>query len=135
MEVLEFIIGFFIALFVAGLLFYGFKRRGPWNAFWVFLLLLVLASWGGRLWLTPAGPEFWGYGWLSVFFWVFVFGLLIALADPSGDSERTGETIDYEPDTKTRITSGAAGSAAAFGLLFWFLLILMIIAIIGGLWY
>lgn len=132
MELLEFIIGFLIALFVGAILFYGFKRRGPWNAFWVFLLILVLASWAGRLWLTPAGPVFWGYGWLSVVFWVFVFGLLIALAGPSSDSERT---VDYEPDTKTRITSGAAGTAAAFGLLFWFLLLLMVVAIIAGIFF
>lgn len=132
MELLEFIIGFFIALFVAAILFYGFRRRGPWNAFWIFLLFLVLAAWAGRLWLTPAGPVFWGYGWLSVVFWVFIFGLLIALATPSDDRERT---VDYEPDTKTRVTSGATETNAAFGLLFWFLLILMIIAIVGGLWY
>lgn len=132
MEILEFIIGFFIALFIGVILFYGFKRRGPWNAFWVFLLFLVLAAWAGRLWLTPAGPEFWGYGWLSVIFWVFVFGLLIALATPTSDSEKTA---DYEPDTKTRITSGAAETAGAFGLLFWFLLLLMIVAIIGGIFY
>lgn len=136
MEILEFIIGFFIALFVAALLFYGFRQRGPWNAFWVFLLFLVLAAWVGRLWLTPVGPEFWGYGWLSVVFWVFMFGLLIALATPSDTTtERPERTEDYEPDTRRRTSPGAAGAAAAFGLLFWFLLLLMLIAIIGGLWY
>ena len=132
MELLEFIIGFLIALIIAAVLFYGFRQRGPWNAFWIFLLFLVLASWAGRLWLTPAGPVLWGFGWLSVVFWVFVFGLLIALATPQKKNDRT---VDYEPDTKTRITSGANKTTAVFGLLFWLLLLLMLIAIVGGLYY
>lgn len=131
MELIEFLIGFFIALFVGIIMFYGFKRRGPWNAFWIFLLFLILAAWAGRLWLAPVGPEFWGFGWLSVVFWVFIFGLLIAIATPTDPS-----AVDrYDPETGTRIPADTTGAGTAFGFLFWMLLLFLLIAIIGGLWY
>lgn len=129
MDFVEVIIVLFIALIIGSAFFYGLRRRGPWGAFWVFLIILILAAWAGRLWLTPAGPLFWGYGWLPVIFWVFIIALLIAIASPS-EEERT---VDYEPDTRTEITEGDERTAAAFGLFFWLLLLILIVAIIVGL--
>lgn len=135
MEIAEAVIVFFIALFVASLFFYGLRRRGPWGAFWVFLLILILAAWVGRLWITPAGPLIWGYGWLPVLFWVFMIALLIGIASPGEDDRRVDgdETIDYEPETKTRLSRDERGVAAVFGIFFWMLLLLFAVAIIVGL--
>ncbi len=129
MGITAFIIVLLIALFIGGIFFYGLKRRGPWGAFWVFLLVLFLASWAGRLWIAPAGPVFWGFGWLSVIFWVFIIALIIGLATPP---ERD-RIVDYEPDTKTEITESDRGTAVVFGFFFWILMLVFIIAIIGGL--
>lgn len=129
MEIIEFIIVFFIALIIGSVFFYGLNRRGPWGAFWVFLLILVLAAWAGRLWIAPAGPVIWGYAWLPVVFWVLFIALLIgAVSSPTED-----RTVDYEPDTKTEIDENDIAVTAVFGLFFWLLLILLAVAIIVGL--
>ena len=128
MEVIEFIIVLFIALFIASIFFYGFRSRGPWGAFWVFLLILFLSAWVGRLWIAPAGPVIWGFAWLPVIFFVLIIALAIAVASPR-EEERT---VDYE-DTRTEVTEGDRQAAAAFGIFFWILLLILIAAIIAGL--
>lgn len=129
MELLEFFIVFFIALAIASLFFYGLRSRGPWGAFWVFLLILFLSAWVGRLWLTPAGPVIWGFAWLPVIFFVLIIALAIAVASP----REKDRVVDYEPETKTEIKESDRGVAAVFGIFFWTLLIVLIVSIVAGL--
>ncbi len=129
MGFVEIVIVFFIALAIASLFFYGFRSRGPWGAFWVFLLILFLSAWVGRLWLTPAGPVLWGFAWLPVMFFVLIIALAIAVASPREEDR----TVDYEPETGTEIRESDRGVAAVFGVFFWTLLIVLIVAVIAGL--
>lgn len=129
MEVVEFIIIFFIALLIASIFYYGLKRRGPWGAFWVFLLILFLATWAGRLWITPAGPLIWGFAWLPIVFFVLIIAIAVGTA-PTRYDERV---IDYEPDTKTEIPEGQKRAAAVFGVFFWLLFLIFTVAIVVGL--
>lgn len=130
MEIVEFIVVLFMALIVASIFFYGFRSRGPWSAFWVFLLILFLAGWAGRLWVTPAGPAIWGFGWLPVLMFVFIVALLIAAASPREDTT----TSDEIRRSRTRATRPDTEAGAAFGIFFWVLLIVLIAAIVAGLY-
>lgn len=105
----EFIAFLTIAFLVTSIFFYGFKRGGPWT-FWVFLLMLFLAAWAGRLWITPIGPEWWGVAWVPLVSFVFIVGLLIAIATPRKD------TRGREPETGPGKPTGEA--AAAFSIFF-----------------
>ncbi len=120
----EFIAFLIIAFLVTSIFFYGFKRGGPWT-FWVFLLMLFLAAWAGRLWITPIGPEWWGVAWVPLVSFVFIVGLLIAIATPRKDT--TGK------ESKTGAGKPTGEATAAFGIFFWSLIILLLAAIIAGL--
>lgn len=120
--VVEFIIVLFIALLIASIFSYGFQNRGPWGAFWVFVLILFFAAWVGRLWITPAGPVIWGFAWLPVVFFVFIVALLIAAASPTEEvSESQVEATEAERE-----------AGAALGAFFWILLIFLLLAILAG---
>lgn len=121
------VIGFLIiALIIASIFYYGLGRRGPWGAFWAFLLILFFAGWAGSLWIAPAGPVLWGYAWLPIIFWVFMVALIIAVATPSD------RPVEYD-ETTSEPSTGEAGAAAALGLFFWILLALLVAAILIGL--
>ncbi len=138
------IIGILIlALVIGAIFFYGFGRRDPWGAFWVFLLILFLAGMAGRYWVTAAGPVIWGYAWLPLIFWIFMIALLIGIATPVQDEridaprdrERIISSSDEqraERDAPSEQEAEAAGAAAAFGIFFWFILLMLIIAILAG---
>lgn len=129
MEFSEIIIVFFIALFIAGLFSYGFKRTGPWGGFWIFLLLLFLVAWAARLWVLPVGPVFWGFGWIATIFVVIIFALLVAAA--SGTANRPGEGMVVEKisaEGRTEETRPALG----FGIFFWMLMLILVFAILMG---
>lgn len=131
MEIVEFIIVMFIALLVASVFFYGFRSRGPWGAFWVFLLILFLAGWAGRLWITPAGPLFWGYGWFPVLVFVIIVALLVAGTSPSDDKDTRLEDKELR-ESRIAETQPEREAGAAFGIFFWLLLIFLFTAIVAG---
>lgn len=130
MGIVEFIIVLMIALFVAAVFFYGFRSRGPWGVFWVLLLILFLAGWAGRLWITPAEPLSWGFGWIPVIFFVLIIALLIAAANPTERDRRRSQKLEAESQSQPTDPEREAG--AAFGIFFWFLLILFFTAIVVG---
>lgn len=144
MEFLEILLILVIALVIGAIFYYGFGRRGPYGAFWAFLLILFLAGLAGRFWITPAGPVVWGFAWLPLIFWVFIIALLIGAAtptedeevDPARDQERIVSRTDATRSARDRRIAEdraeSAGALAVFGIFFWILLLLLIIAIIAG---
>lgn len=56
MELLEILLILIFAIVISAIFYFGFGHRGPYRAYWVFLLLLFLAGVAGRLWIIPAGP-------------------------------------------------------------------------------
>ncbi len=131
MGVVEFIIVLIIALVVAGIFFYGFKRRGPWGTFWVFLLILFLAGLAGRLWINPSDTENYGYAWLPVVFWVFVVAALIGMA--SGGTRAEGQEAAGVDKDNTDENTADVETAITFGIFFWVLVTVLLVAIIVGL--
>lgn len=131
MGIAEFIVILLLAILVSSIFFYGFKSRGAAKAFWVLLFILFLAGWAGRLWLNPAGPVLWGYAWLPVFFFVFIMALLIALATPS-DSQKAARNARLR-ESQSGVTEPEEEAGAAFGILFWVLILFLFTAIVVGL--
>ncbi len=130
MGIIEFIVVVVLAILVATIFFYGFKSRGAAKAFWILLFILFLAGWAGRLWINPAGPVLWGYAWLPVFFFVFIIALLIALASP-GDSQKAARNTRLR-ESQTGVTEPEEEAGAAFGILFWVLILFLFTAIVVG---
>lgn len=130
MTLIDFFIFFFIALLFASILSYGFKRSSGLGGFLGILILFFLIAWASRLWLTPAGPVFWGFGWFPVVFAVLIFLLLIAAASPEDKSAYHKPVTAGE---QAESTKGLIGLAAGFSIFFWFLIFALIIAIIARL--
>lgn len=160
MTTTEIVLILVIALIIGAIFYYGFKRRSPWGAFWAFLLILFLAGLAGRLWIAPAGPVFWGYGWFPLIFFIFMIALLIGISSPTDEEERIvrddarvrsargGDRVVSASDeerlsredraqmkraAETDAEAETAGAAAAFGIFFWILILVFIGAIIAGL--
>lgn len=63
---------------------------------------------------------------------VFIVALIIAAAGGTSTTSRYDRTIDVETNQR-EISESEAGAAAAFGIFFWFLLGILLVAIIIGL--
>jgi len=85
-----------------------FKRRGPWASMWLFLLLVLLASWAGGLWIAPFGPVVSDRYWAPSLVTGLLFALLMAAATPS-----------YQ----VRHSSVENETAVTISLFFWMLLL------------
>lgn len=88
-----------------------------------FFLLLFLLIWAGGAWLTPVGPPMMGVYWASFLIAAFFLLLLLfALASPptTPPSQRPGAPED----------EAVAGTAIAFSIFFWALLIGAIVALV-----
>lgn len=145
MEIIEILLILIVAVVIGSIFYYGLGRRGPYGAFWLFLLVLFLAGIAGRFWITPAGPVMWGYAWFPLLFWIFLVAILIAAASPAEDDRVTtareqDRVISRSDANRTEAerevieeNQAAAGTAAALGIFFWLLLILLLIAIVAGL--
>jgi hypothetical protein len=127
MDFISFAILIFIAGLFASVLYYVFRRASPWGGFWGLLLFLFLVAWAARLWVAPAGPVFWGFGWLPIAFVVLIFVLLIAAISPKG-SYRKPVTAEETVQTE----SGLKGVASVFSIFFWLTLVILLLAIMVG---
>ncbi|MFO7893117.1 MAG: hypothetical protein R6U63_05250 [Longimicrobiales bacterium] len=114
----EIILAFAIGLLLALIFAYGLGRTGPWGGFVWFFLVVFLTAWAVGLWVEPVGPALWGAAWVPILFGALFVALLVAAIPP-----RPARPADVaEPD--------AVGTAAAVGLFFWLLVVILLIAII-----
>ena len=111
------------AIIVSVLFYYVFKSTGPWESFWIFLLILVLAGLAAGLWITPVGPVIWGIAWVPTIMAIIIFALLLGAASPPRAKKAEQPGKYDEPAPRDR-------KAATIGALFWILLIFMLGVII-----
>jgi len=111
-----------VALLLTAIFAAGFRNRGPWAAWWVFLLVVFLAAWAGGVWITPFGPLLFDTYWLPILVVGLIFALLLAAAVPARAPRTRAEAI-----AEARAEEEAA---AAFSVFFWILLIGLAIAIV-----
>lgn len=95
----------------------------PISAFLFLLLIFFPILWAGTIWLTPAGPMYFGTALLpTILLGILLLLLFAILTEPPPDvvSPSDMETLE------------AKETATAFGLLFWLLLVLAVASIIFG---
>lgn len=93
-----------------------------------FVPLLVLLIWAGGAWLTPIGPPVGGVYWLGFLLpAVFLLLLLFALSTPSGAPKREGDVVPENAEKEA-----LAGTAVAFSLFFWILVVAAIAAVVAA---
>jgi Ca2+/Na+ antiporter len=98
------------------------RYEGDWAFVLVFFLLLVLI-WAGGAWLTPIGTPMAGVYWLNfVIVALFLLFLVLALAPPPREKRRV-DPIERDAERT------AAGTVIAFGIFFWVLLVLALVAV------
>ena len=119
MVFLEFILIALAALLIGVLFYYVFRSTGPWGNLWSILLILILAGLAADAWITPVGPYYQGVSWFPVLFVILLFAFLIAATTPV--RRRNGDPVEEE------------SSKVALGVSFWFLMFLLLIAVLWGL--
>lgn len=128
--ILEIITILLIAVILAAIFFYGFRRTGPWGSFWSFLLVLILGMLLFTVWTEPYGPVYWGIGWIDLLIIGLLFALLLAAASPSLRQSRDVSEEAILPDTEPR----KMPERVAVSGFFWILILLFVVLIIFGLW-
>lgn len=112
----------FTLLFVLGL-----RRRGPWNNFFVFFLIILLTVWAAALWVGPVGPAFYGIYWLPLIMVGLFVAILLASFRPSIRSGTQTARQAYEEEQKKRELKDV------FDVFFWILIAFLVILIFIGL--
>jgi hypothetical protein len=116
---------FLTALVIAlllGIVLTAFGWRGPWEAIWVFLLILFLFTWVGGVWSAPYGPPLWGVYWLPFLFFGFLIILLVAAVTPRRRPQTRQEALEQAEVEESTFT--------AFNLFFWLLLSGLLVALL-----
>ncbi len=111
-----------------------FRERSPGGNLYFFILIVLLASWAGGLWMPPLGPSWGAVPWGTFFLSGLVFGLLLSLlirADlsnlggtSSGDKPRTSE-FEQEPRSFLGFFIGFLAISLTASILAWYFLIFL----------
>lgn len=121
MVVVGIVFALLMALIFTMIFAIGLRRPGPWSNALVFFLVVFLAAWAGGLWISPAGPIFYGIYWVPMVIVAFLFAsLLAAVASPK--PPRRVETIS---DAKAEARRQGAAERA-FDTFFWILMLALI---------
>ncbi|MDX1667309.1 MAG: hypothetical protein R3350_08770 [Saprospiraceae bacterium] len=125
---------FFIAVILALLFSTILGNRGPWNNFWILLLILFLIMWGASLWFNPVGPMWYGVAWLDLVFIGLIVALLLAAA---GEANARGGTkiAESEEVDLTREAKQDRAAITMFGIFFWLFVAALTATIVVGLIY
>jgi hypothetical protein len=123
MFLVDLLLALAVALLLTAIFAGGFRNRGPWDAWWVFLLVVFLATWAGGLWFAPFGPTVFEVAWLPFLFVGLIVALLLAAVVPPARPPRTyGEAIAE--------ARAEEATVAAFSAFFWILLIGLAVAVV-----
>lgn len=121
------VLAFLFVLLLIGAFGWGrYEGRGfGWGAVAFVFFILLLAIWAGSLWV-PVGPVAWGVAWVPLFFIGLFLIFLFAAAVPPARWRR--------PRRVAGTTEEAAVESAglAFGLFFWLMMVLLIVALFAG---
>lgn len=109
----------FSAVIVSVIFYYVFKTRGPWEDFWIFLLILTLVGLAAGKWLVKEGPVMWDVAMVPMLLAIIIFALLLGAASPQRKSYAEQDNLKQETALKDR-------NAATFGALFWLFLVIIL---------
>lgn len=124
----EMLLAIVLALIIVGVLTPSGRYRsdGGLPLLLFFFPLLFLLIWASGAWLTPIGAPVAGVYWASFLIpALFLLLLLFALSHPSRPPEREGDVMPSNAEEEA-----AAGTAIAFSVFFWALLLGAVVALI-----
>ncbi len=124
----EIIFSIVVALLIGILFYYGFKYSGPWDSFWSFLLILLLAGLAASAWLEPVGPLFYNIAWVPILFVILLFAVFLAAASEPLNKRR----IEFRNAPPEAEPDRADPAGATLGFFFWLFLMFLIFAVIFG---
>lgn len=113
-----------ISLLLTGVFIFGFRKRGPWNSFLIFFVVVALGAWAGGIWFPEVGPPIWGVHWLPFFIVGLIVSLLLVVSMPSTPRDTTVQLVksgEREPETKKRLV---------LGVYFWLMVFVLVVLII-----
>jgi hypothetical protein len=124
------VLAFLLALLFSGLT----KGAGPKSHFWALFVIFGLSIWVASIWLTPAGPIWYGVAWVDLLVIGLLLVLLVGAASGAGryptvsrSSYSEEEEVDLVAESKKDTTA-----ITMFGVFFWiFVASLVALAIIG----
>ena len=130
--VTDFLAALVVALILGGLLVWGARRSGPLNGILWLLLLILLATWAGGIWLRPFGPVILGIHGLTFVIAGVIVVLLLFVS--RGYRFRRGPRGRHETlDMLERMEEDKARKRATYlslRVMFWFLLAVLAAAIL-----
>lgn len=111
---------FIIALLVSALFSSPYRRNGSWVQLVVFFFILFLAGIAGGYWIVPVGPVMWGVSWLPLLSVIFVVAILFSAQPPHQHTmARSSEKTEM-------------GTLATVGIFTWILFVVLLIAVLAG---
>jgi uncharacterized membrane protein len=113
-----------IALAMTAIFPFGFRGHRGVAAFFLFFVLIFLATWAVGIWVTPLGARAfgYGYGWISFLITGILFALLITAVIPPA----------RRPRSRAEARKQARDQAAflvTFNFFFWVLVIGLLVVI------
>jgi hypothetical protein len=83
------------SIFVIGLLlYYLFKRPGPWGIFWTSLLILMFGGLGANYLIPPEGSTSLAFAWIPAIFVMILFAVPVAITRPPAEKVWTDDSSE-----------------------------------------
>jgi hypothetical protein len=127
-----FIAALLIALLITAISALIFRRTGPWGTAWTFFLFLFLALWTVSIYIRNVGPVYWGIAWLPLLFSAVVLALLLVTIIPDANRLRDENLTRTETHKVNPAEEIREASRPRSGSLFWFLIVILVVAIVVG---
>lgn len=103
------------------------RHRAPEEAAWPGLafvvVILFFVTWAGGIWLRPLGPVLWHVYWAPFVAVGVVAALLLVAATPQRRPRNRREALQARDEERVLVN--------AFGLFFWVLVAVLVIAVAG----
>lgn len=137
----------FFAVILTAIFALVFRNTGPWSGFWIFFLVVFLFSFIAGQWVTPVGPEAYGYYWMPGLLAAIIVATLMAAVATGSKAGRYKRSQNLKKNISSTSyyshrDQGTGGSplysadedetGVMMGGFFWILLVsLVVVALVG----
>jgi hypothetical protein len=112
-----------IGFVITAIITIGFRRRALKSSILLFLIIIILASWAGGLWINPMGPSAVGVYWLPFVIVGLIFAFIL-VSTLFTSPQRETDTVHVE-----QVESSAESAISIF---LWLLLVILALMIVLG---
>jgi hypothetical protein len=115
----------FVAFLVTFIFYTLFKKKGPWESYWKFFIVVLLGMWALNIWIHPYGPSWRDVYWYPPLVTGIIIAVFLAAAVPSPKTRAVLEK-DLEEREQKQSSRILAGS------FFWIFILILLAIIITG---